>query len=180
MPPAAGTEQTATQQLAAIFTALSKEGGKVKYTTLEQLDEALDDWAADAVKACRTAQQVESIRAYQRLLTKQFPSSDDMSLKQILEYHRLWCKAVHGGRIDMFAPGAEMNHDVLYAATHPLRLSAQRSTPPSSRAAAGKPKAASDKAKKPTVTAKYPAGSCTHHPTSTSHTTAECIKKGNQ
>ena len=45
----------------------------------------------------------------------------------------------------------------------------------------GKSKAASDKTaapKKPTV--KYPAGSCTHHPTSTSHTTAECIKKDKQ
>ena len=179
VPPPIGAEQSATQQLAAIFNALNKQGGKVKYSTIEELDEALDDWAADALKSGRTAQQVESIRAYQRLLIKQFAISDKMTLKQVLEYNRLWCKAVHAGTIDMFAPGAAMNHDIYYAVTHPLKLSTQASPTPSSQAKEGKPKAASDNKtpapKKPTAT--YPAGSCTHHPTSTSHTTAECIKK---
>ena len=178
VPPPIGAEQNPTQQLAAIFNALNKQGGKVKYSTIEELDEALDDWAADALKSGRTAQQVESIRAYQRLLTKQFAISDRMPLKQVLEYHRLWCKAVHAGTIDLFSQGAAMNHDIYYAVTHPLRLSGQGSSPSSSQAKDSKSKAASDKAKKPT--AKYPAGSCTHHPTSTSHTTAECIKKGGQ
>jgi hypothetical protein len=178
IPPPIGAEQNPTQQLAAIFNALNKQGGKVKYSTIEELDEALDDWAADALKTGRSAQQVESIRAYQRLFTKQFAISDRMPLKQVLEYHRLWCKAVHAGTIDLFSQGAAMNHDIYYAVTHPLRLSGQGSTSSSSQAKDSKSKAPSDKAKKPT--AKYPAGSCTHHPTSTSHTTAECIKKGGQ
>jgi hypothetical protein len=183
VPPPIGTEQSATQQLAAIFNALNKQGGKVKYSTIEELDEALDDWATDALKSGRTAQQVESIRAYQRLLVKQFAISDRMPLKQVLEYHRLWCKAVHAGTIDLFSQGAAMNHDIYYAVTHPLRLSFQGTAHASAQSKEGKPKAASDKTtatapKKPVV--KHPAGSCTHHPTSTSHTTAECIKKSEQ
>jgi hypothetical protein len=182
VPPPIGAEQSPTQQLAAIFNALNKQGGKVKYSTIEELDEALDDWAADALKSGRTAQQVESIRAYQRLLTKQFAISDRMPLKQVLEYHRLWCKAVHAGTIDLFSQGAAMNHDIYYAVTHPLRLTAQGSVSSSSQAKDNKfkasDKAASDKVAKPK--AKHAPGSCTHHPTSTSHTTAECIKKGGQ
>lgn len=179
VPPPTGAEQSATQQLAAIFNALNKQGGKVKYSSIEELDEALGDWATDAAKAGRTAQQVESIRAYQRQLTTHFYVSDRMPLKQVLEYHRLWCKAVHAGTIDMFARGAELNFAILHAVTHPLKLSAHGSTAPSSHAKDGKSKAASDKAAAPQkpATVKYPAGSCIHHPTSTSHTTAECIKK---
>jgi hypothetical protein len=175
IPPPVGTESSATQQLAAIFSALNKQGGKVKYSSIEELDEALDDWATDALRSGRTAPQVETIRAYQRLLTKQFFISDRMPLKQVLEYHRLWCKEVHAGTIDM---GTAMDHDIYYKVTHPLRLSAHGSAASSSQTKDGKFKAAADKTKKPTV--KHPAGSCTHHPTSTSHTTAGCIKKGGQ
>lgn len=178
VPQPIGAGQSATQQLAAVFNALNKQGGTAKFSTIEQLDEALDDWATDALNSGRTAQQVESIRAYQRLLIKQFAISEKMPLTQVLEYNRLWCKAILAGTIDMFARGAAMNHDIYHAVLHPLKLSTYGSPTPSSQAKEGKPKAASDKTpapKKPT--AKYPAGSCTHHPTSTSHTTAECIKK---
>jgi hypothetical protein len=178
VPPPIGSENSATQQLAAIFSALNKQGGKVKYSTIEELDEALDDWAADAVKSGRSAQQVESIRAYQRLLIKQFAISDRMPLKQVLEYHRLWCKAVNNGSIDLFSPGAAMNHNIYYEVTHPFRLSGQGSSSSSSSTKDGKSKGAADKTKKPAI--KHALGACTYHPTSTSHTTAECIKKGGQ
>jgi hypothetical protein len=181
VPPPIGGEHSATQQLAALFNALNKPGGSVKPTSIEALDEQLGDWAAMALREGRSAQQVESIRAYQRLLITQFTVSDRMTLKQVLEYHRLWCKGVYDGSIDMFAPGAALNHDIYFKVTHPLKLTAHGSTTPSSHAKDGKPKTASDKApapKKPAAT--YPAGSCIHHPTSTTHTTAECIKKDNK
>ena len=180
VPQAVGTEQTAAQQLAAIFRALDKQGGKAKYTTIEELNEALDDWFADAVRANRPLHEVDSIRAYQRVLITRFAISDRMPLKQVLEYHRLWCKAVHAGTLDMFVPGAAMNHDIYYEVTHPLKLLGQAPSAPSSKD--GKFKSASSKttAPSPTSRAKHPAGSCTHHPTSTSHTTAECVKKGKQ
>jgi hypothetical protein len=175
VPAPAGSEHSATQQLAAIFSALNRQGGKVKYSSVEELNEALDDWAAEFVRAGRSAQQVESVRAYQRLLIQQFYVSDRMPLKQVLEYHREWCKRVANGTIDMFAPDAAMNHHIHYGVTHPLRLSSQGSASSSSSTKDGKSKGASDKAKKPA--AKHPAGSCTNHPLSTSHTTAECQKK---
>jgi hypothetical protein len=176
VPAPVGSEHSATQQLAAIFSALNKQGGKVKYSSIEELNEALDDWAAEFVKTGRPAQQVESVRAYQRLLIQQFYVSDRMPLKQVLEYHRQWCKKVDNGSIDMFAPDAAMNVHIHYEVTHPLRLSSQGSASSSSSPRDGKSKGKSDKAKTPT--AKHPAGSCTHHPLSTSHTTAECMKKG--
>ena len=180
VPSAVGTEHTATQQLAAIFRALDKQGSKAKYSTIEELNEALDDWFADAVKAGRPLHEVNSIRAYQRVLITRFAISDRMPLKQVLEYHRLWCKAVHAGALDMFAPGAAMNHDIYYEVTHPLKLLGQGPSTPSSKD--GRYKSASSKsaAASPTVKPKHPVGSCTHHPTSTSHTTAECVKKGKQ
>ena len=114
IPPPVGTEQNATQQLAALFAALIKQGGKVRCSSLEELNEALDDWFADAVRSGRTAAQLDSIRANQRLLIAQFAISDRMPPKQLLEYHRLWCKAVHTGTIDMFAHGAARNHTIFF------------------------------------------------------------------
>ena len=176
VPAPVGSEHSATQQLAAIFSALHKQGGKVKYSSIEELNEALDDWAAEFVRTGRSAQQVESVRAYQRLLVQQFYMSDRMPLKQVLEYHRQWCKKVANGSIDMFASDAAMNVHIHYEVTHPLRLGGQGSASSSSSARDGKPKGKADKGKTPT--AKHPAGSCAHHPLSTSHTTAECVKKG--
>lgn len=178
VPPPIGTAQSATQQLADLFTLMHKQGGKAKYSSIEELNEALEDWVIEALQSGRTAHQVESIRAYQRLLVTQFATSDRMPLKQVFEYHRQWCKAVHAGTIDLFARGAAMNHDIYYAVTHPLRLTSQGSVNTFPQQKGGKTKAASDKT---TVTAPkktYAAGSCTHHPTSTTHTTAECLKKG--
>ena len=180
IPTPSGTAQSAQQQLAAIINGLSKQSSKVKYATIAELDEALDDWATDAAKSgTRTTAQVEAIRAYQRLLVVRFSVSEQRPLKDVLEYHRRWCKAVHAGTIDMFAPGAALNHDILYEVTHPLHLGAASAH---SAAKSGKSKDAGTAAKtgttgRPPAVAKHPAGSCINHPTSTSHTTAECNKK---
>jgi hypothetical protein len=180
VPTPSGTEQSAQQQLAAILNGLTKQGSKVKYATVAELDEALDDWATDAARSgTRTTAQVEAIRAYQRLLVVRFSVSEQRPLKDVLEYHRRWCKAVHAGTIDMFAAGAALNHDILYEVTHPLQLGASPARP-TARAGKSKDSGAAAKAGpggRTQAVAKHPAGSCANHPTSTTHTTAECQKK---
>jgi hypothetical protein len=109
VPTVAGSAQSAQQQLTAIVNGLNKQNTKVKYSTIEELNEALDDWATDSVNAGWASRQVESIRAYQRLLINRFSFTEKLSLKVITEYHRKWCKAVDAGTIDMFALGAELN-----------------------------------------------------------------------
>ena len=49
VPTPSGTEQSAQQQLAAIVSGLNKQGTKAKYSTIADLDEALDDWATASI-----------------------------------------------------------------------------------------------------------------------------------
>ena len=181
VPTPFGSEQSAQQQLAAIVHGLSKQGSKVKYANIAELSEALDDWATDSLRAGWTATQVESIRALQRLLVVRFSVSERRPLKEVLEYHRKWCKAVHAGTIDMFAPGAELNLAILYDVSNPMQLSVGRTSTTSSQMTSGtktaKGDAAPAKAGGHPAAGRHPAGSCTNHPTSTTHTTAECKKK---
>ena len=184
IPTPSGSEQSAQQQLAAIVHGLSKQGSKVKYANIAELSEALDDWATDSLKAGWTATQVESIRALQRLLVVRFSVSERRPLKEVLEYHRKWCKAVHAGTIDMFTPGAELNLAILYDVSNPMQLSVGHTSTTSSHKTSGAKKAQSDAApgtggvtRGSPITAKHPPGSCTNHPNSTTHTTAECKKK---
>ena len=50
-PTPAGTEQSAQQQLTAIVDSLSKQTGKVKFSSFAELSEALDDWAESGIAA---------------------------------------------------------------------------------------------------------------------------------
>ena len=183
VPTPSGTAQNAQQQLAALFNGLAKQGSKVKYATISELNEALDDWATDSLAAGWSAAQVESIRAYQRLLTLRFTVSEHWTLKEVLDYHRKWCKAVHAGTIDMFARGAELNLIIEREVKHPIQLGAAAASS-TSAAKSGKSKGSAAAAPttqaaaaRPPASNKHPAGSCTNHPASTSHTTAECNKK---
>ena len=179
VPTPSGTEQSAQQQLAAIVSGLSKQGTRVKYASVAEFNEALDDWVADSLRAGWTAAQIESIRAYQRFVVKLYVS-DNHSLKEILEYHRAWCKAVHAGTIDMFAAGAEFNWPILYAVLNPQQFGrAAASTPPAVKTAKARSPAstASSTSSGSPAAPKFPAGSCTNHPLSTTHTTADCKKK---
>ena len=183
MPTPSGSEQSAQQQLAAIVDGLSKQGSKVKYATIAELDDALDDWATDSLKAGWTAAQIGSIRSYQRLLIAGFCVSERRPLKEVLDYHRKWCKAVHAGTIDMtlFAAGAELNLAILYEVSHPSQYgSGPTSASPAHKVGKSKDTTAAAKvgtANGSPAAAQHPAGSCTNHPASTSHTTAECKKK---
>ena len=176
-PP--GTEQSAQQQLAAIVSGLSEQGAKVKYANVAELNEALDDWAADSLQAGWTATQVESIRAYQRQLICKFAVSERRPLKRALDYHRRWCKAVHNREIDMFARGAELTLAILYDVSNSQQFGG---TAAASAKSPHKPKSPDKAAHTGSQygchnAGKHPAGSCTNHPASTTHTTAECQKK---
>ena len=179
-PTQAGTEQSAQQQLAAIVDSLSKQTGKVKYASFAELNEALDDWAESGIAAGWSAERINAIRLYQQQLVHRFPM-DGMSLKVVLEYHRKWCKAAANGKFDMFAPDTARNLDILYDVQHPQQFGIA-ATSTASTAAAGKtgkvkkPASAAGSDAKP-ATPRHPAGSCTKHPASTSHTTAECRLK---
>ena len=182
-PTPAGSKHSATQQLAAIFHAFHRQGGKVTYATIEELHEALDDWATEFVKAGRSAQQVECVRAYQHLLIQQFAISDCMPLKQVLEYHRLWCKAVANGTIDMFASHSALDLHILRTVTHPPRLSRPGSTSSSTSPRDSKLKAASQpqgqEAERPsTRQALAPTTRCPPRtPLHVLYTTTECLMK---
>lgn len=180
VPTPPGTEQSAQQQLAAIVSGLSKQGAKVKYATVAEFNEALDDWATDSAKAGWTVRQVEAIRTYQRLLILKFLVAERRPFVQVLEYHRKWCKALYAGSIDMFAPGAELNLAILYDVEHPLTLghSAAATTaaasPKTHRSRGAAAAAATSAARTSPNAGRHAAGSCVNHPASTTHTTAEC------
>jgi hypothetical protein len=182
-PVQAGTEQGAQQQLAAILSGLGKQGTKVKYATFAELDEALDDWATEGKKAGWTPHKVDAIRAYQRQLIHGFPQSERWSLKDVLEYHRQWCKAVDAGDIDPFAKGAALDLTIVWKVTHPPQYGATATYAGSTVSRkGGKPRdfasaASGARDNSAPAASKHPAGSCTKHPYSTTHTTAECKKR---
>lgn len=178
VPTAVGSEENATQRLTAIVNSLAKKSGKSHLANINELNEELDDWATSWLKAgTYTAAQIESVRAYQRLLVQRLFMSERRSFTEVLEYHRKWCKAVHAGTIDMFAPGAELNLAILHEVYHPLNFAPQgSSSSPSHRGGKSKTTVASPKStpRSSPPTAKYPAGSCSNHPESTTHTTEQC------
>ena len=178
-PVPSGTEQGAQQQLAAILSGLGK-GTKVKYATFAELDEALDDWVADGKKAGWSSQDVDAIRTYQRLLIDGFPHSERWSLRDVLEYHRRWCRAVDAKTIDPFAQGAALNLTLVYEVSHPRQYGATAASTTPRRGGRFKdtaPAANGAKSGGSLAINRHPAGSCTNHPSSTTHNTAECKKK---
>jgi hypothetical protein len=147
---------------------------ETKYKSLTELNEALEDWR-ERVTPTWSAAQLESLRLYQHLLIFNFGAT--WTLTKVLEYHRLWCKSVHTGKIDMFAPGAELNQTILFNIEHPLHLGGTTSAATSSTAKHGKGKPATTKSAAGATASqagKYEEGSCTNHPSSTTHTTAQC------
>jgi hypothetical protein len=179
VPTAIGSDENAIQRFTAIVDAV-KRGTKAPYSNINELNEALDDWATSWRRAGYSADKVEAVRRYQNFLVQQLTFTDRIPFKQVLEYHRKWCKAVHEGEVDMFAANACYHPAILHAVTHPLNFTPHTTSSSSSRG----PKSKSDKSssKAPpsgsSPPAKFPAGSCTHHPNSTSHTTEQCQKKG--
>jgi hypothetical protein len=93
-------------------------------------------------------------------------------------YHEEWIAAVAGGDINMFAHGAYLYTPGLAKAKILLGQSTSRSRGKSERKAAESASGRSSEGQSARAKAgKHAAGSCTNHPLSTTHTTAECRLK---
>ena len=178
IPAEAGSVQDNTQLLTSLITTFHKTS--VKYASLKALDEGIEEWLVGSSKSGTwTNEQLLSLvryRAYIASLGSQFPFA------KVLHYHRLFTKAINDGEHDMFQPGG---HHVTHLYIQAGLLEPQRSSSfhssrgrggKSSESGTGATNAAANTGSRPRHpdSGKYPAGSCTKHPTSTTHTTAEC------
>jgi hypothetical protein len=181
VPMVAGTPEHSAQLLIDIITGFSKR--EVKYTSLDALATALDDWAKQAArpppgsgKPPWTAAELASLHDYKEFVIHQLGPSQPLSA--VLAYHKEWIAAVAGGDINMFAHGAYLYAPGLAKAKILLAQPSSRSRGKSERKAAESASGRSSEGQSAKAKAgKHAAGSCTNHPLSTTHTTAECRLK---
>jgi hypothetical protein len=167
IPSLPGSERDNTQILTSIITGLKAR--EVKYTTLAQLDTALGDWWK-AVVTTWSGKQLNSLMLYRRFVIDTLGKRSP--LHSVVRYHTLWTKAVNDREHDMFAVDGHIYLSALIEAE--IQLGPATST---SANKGKKPATPSDgAARKEGETSKktYAAGSCTHHPESVTHTTAQC------
>jgi hypothetical protein len=176
-PPAVGSTEDGTQQLARLLTSFNKT--TVKYAKLDDLAEAIDDWFKTARKSGWPSAQLQAIYDYRHFVIDDIGGHS--SLADTIKYHTLFAKAVQAGEHDLFSPNGHFNAYV-YVKVFP-RTTGSSSLSSSSSSAAGKK---GKKGKKDTAASGattepkakvFPVGACIHHPTSTSHDTSMCIKK---
>lgn len=173
-PTPIGSQQDSAQQITRLLLNMNKSA--VKYPTLSDLASALDEWAALAVRAKWSSEQVLAIVRYRTFVIDEIGRKS--SVTQAAKYHALWSKAVEDGHIDMFAHGSQY-HPLSYVTVFPSTsvdnsASSSSATKSSKKNNKGKE---TDKEKDKPVKRVFPAGSCTHHPLSTSHDTSMCNKK---
>ncbi len=180
VPAAVGSAQDNAQLLTSLLTTFHKTS--VKYSSLKALDQGLEEWWVKSSKSGTwTGPQLMSLANY-RAFIQQLGTLH--SHAKVLEYHRLFTLAINEGEHDMFQHGGHyVPHLHLKAG---LLEAPQRSTssshrrggkaPDSETPTAGSPARSGGRPRNP-LSGTHPAGSCTNHPTSTSHTTAECKMK---
>jgi hypothetical protein len=183
IPTEAGSVQDNTQLLTSLITTFHKR--EVKYATLKALDQGLEEWWESVSKSDTwSGRQLMSLANYRAFLIQELGPA--YPLPKILEYHRLWTKAVNAGEVDMFGPGGHyVPHLFLKAGllTAPKpsstfnRKGGTQSPPSSEPGAAGSAAPTGTRFRHPD-SGKHPAGSCTKHPWSTTHSTAECKATG--
>ena len=168
IPSLPGSERDNTQILTSIITGLKAR--EVKYTTLAQLDTALGDWVDSVVASSTwTIKQLNSLTLYRRFVIDTLGRRSP--LHSVVKYHTLWTKAVNARKHDMFADDGHIYLSALIEAEIGFGPATSTSS------IKGKAQAASDTtARKEGEAPKktYAAGSCTHHPESVTHTTAQC------
>ena len=166
-PSLPGSERDNAQILTSIITGLKAR--EVKYTTLAQLDSALGDWWKSVVTTW-TGKQLNSLMLYRRFVIDTLGKRSP--LHSVVKYHALWTKAVNDREHDMFAVDGHIYLSALIEAE--IQLGPATST--SSNRAKKTPTASDSAARKEGEAPKktYAAGSCTHHPDSVTHTTAQC------
>jgi hypothetical protein len=182
-PVEVGSAEDNVQLLTNLVTTFRKK--EVKYASLKALDQGLEEWWETVSDAgVWTGSQLKSLVEYRTFLINDLGPTCPLS--KILEYHRLWSKAVSERRHDMFQVGGYyVPH--LFIKAGLLQVARSSGSSPFHHKGGGKrdtatePGAATSTAdtvtpdrKRHPDSGKHAAGSCTKHPWSTTHTTAEC------
>jgi hypothetical protein len=169
IPSLPGSERDNTQILTNIITGLKAR--EVKYTTLAQLDTALGDWVDSVVTGNTwTIKQLNSLTLYRRFVIDTLGKRSP--LHSVVKYHTLWTKAVNARKHDMFADDGHIYLSALIEAEIPLGPATSTSSNKVKKTPAASDSTARKEGEAPKKT--YVAGSCTHHPESVTHTTAQC------
>ena len=171
IPSLPGSERDNTQILTSIITGLKAR--EVKYTTLAQLDTALGDWW-DSTVTTWTGKQLNSLMLYRRFVIDTLGKR--CALHSVVKYHTLWVKAV-AARRHMFADDAHIYIPAIMEAEIPTGPVTSSSSNKGKKTTAASDTAARKEGETPPKKT-YPAGSCTHHPASITHTTAQCKHPG--
>ena len=172
IPAPIGSGHDEQQVMAAALSAARRV--TAKFANFTAMKQSLEDWCEDVELKQWPAERVMAVVRYHDLLVHTWGAA---RFQQSNEYHRLFIKDLNAGRHDMFAPRGHMN----FGAMHEAGLfNVGSSSPAGASRGAGKDKGRTPgkgtDAKAP-ASGKHPAGSCTKHPDSTTHTTAECRQK---
>lgn len=178
-PIPAGARPDAAQQLSQIIAAVSKSA--VKFAKLSDLADALDDWCSLSTDQGMSGIKIQALYKYRNYIVEDLGRRSGVA--KAAYYHSLFSKAVIKGH-NMFQDGGHF-HPLSYHTVFPSHSAdaaspSSTTTAPSSDASGSSSKKGAAKRKKVSKKVKpasHPAGSCTHHPSSTSHTTAQCVKK---
>jgi len=166
IPSLPGSERDNTQILTSIITGLKAR--EVKYTTLAQLDTALGDWWK-SVMTTWTGKQLNSLMQYRRFVIDTLGKRSP--LHSVVKYHTLWTKAVNDREHDMFTADGHIYLSALIEAEIQLGPTTSTSSNKGKKTQAASDTTARKEGEAPKKT--YAAGSCTHHPESVTHTTAQ-------
>ena len=176
IPASPGSDRDNAQVLSTLLNNLHKK--EVKYKTLKDLKEALDDWWQFAIDRKWPGEHLTSLREYTDFILHKLPAMS-WSISEISEYHRLFLKQVYSGKCDMFARNAHADVHLMLE-IRPASVvgtsSSSSSTSPSAhrQRKAKTPPAPREPGSTGSLVGKYAKGSCTTHPESTTHTTAQC------
>jgi hypothetical protein len=174
IPSTTGSAQHNAQVLTELLTTFHKRDAKL--ANIAALNTALQEWWDLAVAARWSPQQLNSLHQYWHFVVHTLNKWPEA---RVLTYHKEWVKAVHTKVLDMFSPNSHLHLPALITAE--LALTAPTTSSYASKAgkktdtAAVSAKPAKDSAA--SKVGKHAAGSCTNHPLSTTHTTAECRVK---
>lgn len=157
-----------------MLTSIAKS--HVKFATLADLEYSLNVYITEGVKQKRlTLVELDHLYRYRDYLIHKLGPVH--GIVKVAKYHTLFTKAVVDGDHNMFTRGGQHDPES-YREVFGFGIATPTSSSSTSSLTGGKGKNG-DKSgkkagnKKPT----YPAGSCTNHLLSTSHTTSMCNKK---
>jgi hypothetical protein len=170
-PPLGGvfTEQTVSVNGIKLTSANFFDAKKFK--NIEELKTALDDWVTIAERSNWSAHHIRCIYKYRSLLVDTIAAKS--SLTQALSYHLAFARAVDAHEHNMFGVDGSEYHVRSWFQVFPPAAAASPSAKKTNATRGSKKGSTGNtigKEDKPT----FAAGSCQHHPQSTTHDTASC------